>query len=342
MLPLGEPAMKTSSPFQLLFLFIVTILGTASVCAGLQGDASPCVHTGAVDASAAAALDGEHFVAASDENSVLRVYGRQRGGPPLQSIDLARFLGVSVTSSETDIEGAARIGDRIYWISSHGRDKDGNVDLARYRFFATEVRATERGIELLPVGKPYRDLLADLLGERRLQSFKLAAAATLAPKSPGGLSIEGLCVTPEKHLLIGFRNPIPGGRALLVPLLNADAVVQGERAQFGAPIRLNLGGLGIRSMVSWEGQYLSVGGSYDGKGQSRLYRWAGDSRAPKLLRHVSFKGFNAEAIVVYPDEGLRRVQLLSDDSNRAENDRAGKGKTGSQERQFRSVWVKPQ
>lgn len=342
MLPLGEPAMKTSSPCQLLFLFLVTILEAASVCAGLQGDSSSRVYTGAVDASAAAALDAGHFVAASDEDSTLRVYRRMDGGPPLQSIDMARFLGVPATSSETDMEGAARIGERIYWISSHGRDKDGNVDLARYRFFATEIRATERGIELLAVGKPYRDLLADLLGEKQFQSFTLAAAATLAPKSPGGLSIEGLCATPEKHLLIGFRNPIPGGQALLVPLLNADAVVQGERAQFGAPIRLNLGGLGIRSMAFWEGQYLLVAGSYDGKGQSRLYRWAGDSRAPKLLRHVSFKGFSAEAIVVYPGEGLNRVQLLSDDSNRAENDRAGKGKAESQEEQFRSVWVRPQ
>lgn len=342
MLPLGEPAMKTSWPFQLLFLFIVTVLEVADVCAGLRGDASPCVHTGAADGSAAAALDAEHFVAASDEDSVLRVYQRMGGGPPVESIDLARFLGVPATSPETDIEGAARIGQRIYWISSHGRDKEGNVDPARWRFFATEIRAAERGAELLPVGKPYRDLLADLLGDKQFQSFTLAAAAKLAPKSPGGLSIEGLCATPEKHLLIGFRNPIPGGQALLVPLLNADAVVQGERAQFGAPIRLNLGGLGIRSMVFWEGQYLIVAGPYDGKGQSRLYRWAGDNRAPKLLRHVPFKGFSAEAIVVYPDQGLNRVQVLSDDSNRPENDRAGKGKAKSQENQFRSVWVKPQ
>jgi len=57
---------------------------------------------------------------------------------------------------------------------------------------------------------------------------------------------------------------------------------------------------------------------------------------------VPFKGFSAEAIVVYPDQGLNRVQVLSDDSNRPENDRAGKGKAKSQENQFRSVWVKPQ
>lgn len=182
--------MKTSWPFQLLFLFIVTVLEVADVCAGLRGDASPCVHTGAADGSAAAALDAEHFVAASDEDSVLRVYQRMGGGPPVESIDLARFLGVPATSPETDIEGAARIGQRIYWISSHGRDKEGNVDPARWRFFATEIRAAERGAELLPVGKPYRDLLADLLADKQFQSFTLAAAAKLAPKSPGGLRLE--------------------------------------------------------------------------------------------------------------------------------------------------------
>ncbi len=323
-----------------LFAFILAISCFVAAAAKPAGSVStPLVYTGATDGSAAVALDAEHFVTASDEDGVLRVYGRERGGSPLQSVDLARFLGVPVTSSETDIEGAARIGDRIYWISAHGRDKDGNVDPDRYRFFATEIRVAERGTELQPVGRPYRDLLADLLGDKQLQSFKLAAAAKLAPKSPGGLSIEGLCATSEKHLLIGFRNPIPEGQALLVPLLNADAVVQGQRAQFGVPICLNLGGLGIRSMASWEGQYLIVAGSYDGKGRSRLYRWVGDNRAPNLLRHVSFKDFGAEAIVVYPGEGLNRVQILSDDSNRAENDRAGKAK--SREKQFRSVWVGP-
>jgi len=326
----------------LLFSVILVASYTVETYAKSRHDVPmPHICVGAVDGSAAVALDAEHFIAASDEDSILRVYHRMNGGPALQSIDLIQFLDVPAASPETDLEAAARIGDRVYWLSSHGRDKDGNVDAARYRFFATEVRTTKQGIELLPAGKPYRDLLADLLCEKQLQPFKLVVAATLPPKSRGGLSIEGLCVTSGEHLLIGFRNPIPGGRALLIPLLNADAVIQGDQAQFGAPISLDLGGLGVRSMVFWEGQYLIVAGPYNGKGQSRLYRWAGDGNAPKLLHHVSLKGFSAEAIIVYPDKGLSQVQLLSDDSNRAENDHAGKSKAEPQDKQFRSMWVSP-
>jgi hypothetical protein len=34
---------------------------------------------------------------------------------------------------------------------------------------------------------------------------------------PGGLNIEGLAATPDGQLLIGFRNPLSEGKALLLP-----------------------------------------------------------------------------------------------------------------------------
>jgi len=302
---------------------------------------SPLVYNGAVDGSAAMALDAQHFAAASDEDSILRVYCRERGGPALQSIDLTQFLDVPGASPETDLEAAARIANRAYWISSHGRSKRGNEKTGRYQFFATDITTSERGVTLLPVGKPYRDLLGDLVDEKQLEAFELAKAATRAPKSPGGLSIEGLCATPDKHLLIGFRNPVPQGRALLVPLLNPDAVIQGHRAQFGPLVRLNLGGLGIRDMAFWEGEYLIIAGPPDGKGESRLYRWANDGKNPELLNHISLKGLNPEAVIIYPDKGLQQVQLLSDDSTMMENDSAGGTKSVFREKQFRSIWIAP-
>ena len=52
------------------------------------------------------------------------------------------------------------------------------------------------------------------------------------PRSPplaGGTNIEGLAWVPTaarpNQLLIGFRNPLQGGKAIVVSLLNADAVV---------------------------------------------------------------------------------------------------------------------
>jgi len=77
------------------------------------------------------------------------------------------------------------------------------------------------------------------------------------------------------------------------------------------------------------------------KGQSRLYGWAGDDKTPKPLKHASLKGLNPEAVVAYRDKGLQQVQLLSDDSKKAQSDSAGKTESVLREKQFRSIWVLP-
>ncbi len=83
-----------------------------------------------------------------------------------------------------------------------------------------------------------------------LRSFHLESAAQLTPKSRGALNIEGLCATPDQPLVIGFRNPIPQGKALLVPLLNPDEVIGGRPAQLGEPKQLDRNGLGIEPMTT--------------------------------------------------------------------------------------------
>ena len=40
---------------------------------------------------------------------------------------------------EADLEGATRIGDDIYWITSHGQNKNGKNRPSRHRLFATAV-----------------------------------------------------------------------------------------------------------------------------------------------------------------------------------------------------------
>src|SRR6185436_16331903 len=112
----------------------------------------------------------------------------------------------------------------------------------------------EKEMRLAPVGRPYQNLLLDLVREPSLKRFKLGKASALAPKSAGALNIEALCSTPGQHLLIGFRNPIPERRALIVPLLNPNELIEGKRARFGEPILLDLGGLGIRDLGYWEGR----------------------------------------------------------------------------------------
>ena len=323
----------------LAFILVFRGFGLAGRKPPASGSA-PLVYTGAADGSAALALDAEHFATASDEDSVIRVYHRNRGGAPLWSINLTRFLEVDEAAPETDIEAGARIGDRAYWISSHGRNQHGHLRPAHYRFFATDIETNGALPQLVPVGQPCKTLLADLVQEAPLAPFNLADAAGRAPKSPRALSIEGLCATADNHLLIGFRNPVPQGRALAVPLLNPDEVIHGQRAKFGPPIRLDLGGLGIRDLAYWGGRYLIIAGPFDGKGQSHLYEWKGGEAKPKLLKHVRLKELNPEAIVVYPDKAWNEFQLLSDDSKEEKKGRLGKAGSAIPGKQFRGVWIK--
>ena len=299
---------------------------------------TPIIYSGMCDASAAVALTDKLFAVASDEGSVLRVYPRDRGGAPLQSIDLSAFLDLDPRKPESDLEGAARVGDRAYWITSHARNKSGKERRSRDRFFAVQIVTNAQRMELKILGKPYEHLLDDLVRDPKLKPFNLAAASKLEPKARGALNIEGLSATADGRLLIGFRNPIPGGKALLVPLLNPDAVIHGQAAKFGEPILLDLGGLGIRDMAYWNGQYAIIAGPYDGKGQSHLYQWLGGASKPRLVKHTHLKGLNPEDIIFYPDTGGEQFQLLSDDGKKLVNGKPCK-ELADPNQHFRSVWI---
>jgi hypothetical protein len=169
--------------------------------------------------------------------------------------------------------------------------------------------------------------------------FHLEEAARYAPKELDALNIEGLAATPEGHLLIGFRNPVPRRKALLVPLLNPDEVIAGHRARFGAPILLELGGLGIRDIAYHEGRYLIIAGSWHGGGPFRLYRWAGPGSEPVPLSVKHLQDYQPEAIIIYPEKGLREVQILSDDGTRLIDGVPGKMLPDPRRQAFRSFWV---
>ncbi len=281
-----------------------------------SGSRSPVVHTicrGMCDASAVMPLGNDRFIVADDEDNILRVFSRTRGGAPIQTFDLSPFLEVDLKSPEVDLEGAAPLGDHIYWISSHARNRNGKDRVNRRRFFATTLPASNGNPSLRPVGRPYVHLLADLLNEPRLKPFHLAAAARRAPKSVGALNIEGLCATPEGYLLLGFRNPIPHGKALLVPLLNPGALIEGKPARFGDPLLLDLGGLGVRSLARTGNRYFIIAGSYNGEGQSFLYEWNGDNDEPRRLVRDELAALNPEAIEVLIEHGVERLLVVSDD-----------------------------
>ncbi|MBD3886285.1 DUF3616 domain-containing protein [Phormidium tenue FACHB-886] len=302
-------------------------------------------HKKICDSSAATALGEQHFVVANDEDNVLRVYEANRSGYPVIEISINDYFDNNPEGNEVDIEGTAQVGDIIYWITSHGRNKNGKFRRERHQFFANKLTNFE-GMTFEQEGRSYTQLvLKDMLNDKRLQKFELEAAEKLPPKE-GGLNIEGLTATPNKELLIGFRSPIPQGKALLLPLKNPANLVneEGTSAIFGEPITLDLQGLGIRSIEYWESknQYIIVAGASDSSDEFALYQWSGLDANPQLIEEIALpEGFRPEGVLFYPNRD-NQLQLLSDDGLLKRNgDIACKElkDENHSEKYFRSLWV---
>ena len=256
-------------------------------------------------------------------------------------IELWNFLGIG-KKEESDIEGAAAIGNRIYWISSHGRNKDAEIAPARFQFFASEI---EPGAGEIPtvtlVGRSYMNLLNDLVDEQKFVKYDFAKAATLAPKANGGFNIEGLAATADGKLLIGLRNPIPHGQALVIPINNPSELIDADadptiRANFGDAIELDLHGRGIRSIDLVGAEYYIVAGPIDGVGAFDIYRWSGDANAPPIVVPVpELAGLSPESLVA---TSTGKLQILSDDGRRELAGVACKD-LPKKERSFRSVTI---
>jgi hypothetical protein len=293
-------------------IFLLLVTGLAFGC-GKSILSSATTYTHTCDASAAVALDADRFVVANDEDNVLRIYSRSQPGPPASTLDVTAFLQLTKKSAEADLEAAARVGNRIFWISSHGTMASGKVNPDRHRFFAMDIRTNTPGMSLVPVGNHYKHLLRDLVRAPKLSRFNFGRAAETDPEKSGALNIEGLAATPEGRLLIGFRTPIPQGKALLVPLLNPNAVLEGRAATFGDAILLDLNGLGIRSLEFHQGRCWIIAGHYDNKTPARLYVWKYGEDQPQWLKEINLAGFNPEAMVFYNEPGAGQFNIISDD-----------------------------
>ncbi|WP_457446393.1 DUF3616 domain-containing protein [Roseateles sp. P5_E4] len=287
-------------------------------------------YEGLCDASAAVALDARHFVVADDEHNRLTIY-RRGEAKSVGGIDLDKFLKAD---KEADLEGAAQVGRRIYWIASHARNSAGKVREDRLRFFATEIRGTT----VEPVGQPYTGLLADLLAAPALAPLKLSDAAGRAAEAEGGFNIEGLAAAPDGSLLIGLRNPIPQGRALVIPLLNPAELVSGKSpARFGSAIRLDLGGRGVRSIERVGSGYLIAAGPPADVGSFALFRWSGKATDVPAPVKAELGTLRPEALFAWPD-GL--LTLLSDDGGVMVGKKACKD-ADKGKRAFRALDLKP-
>lgn len=302
------------------------------------------VHYDGVDqVTAAVALDHRHFTISNLEDNVLRVY-RQGEPSPVHLCDVSAFL--EAKDKPVEIVGAARIGDRIYWIGSFSRDNDGNPIPERHCFFATSINQQAGKVRLEPVGKPYKTLLKKLPSNRIVTTLRLDSALgtrkpltetqqrDLAPNR-SGLRIEAIAADPRLGILfIGFRNPRPirvlTGRphALMIPLNNpADVVEKGKNPIFGEATLWDFDDLGISGFMHSRvhGAYYIVAQAHNGSTPSVLYRWSG----MKAISPERVKDLDASAVSLMAWGKTDKLLLLT-----------GCGKA-RYEKQFRATWLRP-
>jgi hypothetical protein len=287
---------------------------------------------GLADASAGVALAPGLFVVADDETNKLRVYDMNNpGSEAIADAKIGDYLNIDPCHPETDIEGATWYNGRIFWITSHGRNRDGQYWSSRYQFFATTV--TFSGNELnVTVDGNYTNLIDDLIAYDSLYNLGLADAIgvahghidtndipDLAPKDKG-LNIEGLSTAADgSSMLIGFRNPRPKVEdkkmGLIIRLNNPEAVVlRGEFPDFSPPLAVDLDGDGIRGMEYSYSlcQYLIIAGSQKAGSQEplqTLYKY--DMASGLLTRLADFPFITPEGMFQFP--GSNTIHLLSDD-----------------------------
>lgn len=316
----------------------------------------------AADASTAIAVDSNYMFVANDENQRIGLYSRTQSGPPVAEFNFtpdqangAAPLGLNDQTGagvqrEIDIEAATKVGNRIYWLASHGNSRTGNLTPNRYRVFSTDVGGSGAGSTLTFVGR-YDHLRTDLinwdvnnvhgLGANHF-GLQTSAASGVAPEDPsgGGFNIEGLVMAPGSSTTayLSFRAPISPAsartKALIVPVTNFAALVDSQinggtagTAVFGAPILLDLGERGIREIAkNASNQYLIVAGPADGATgvapkDFRFFTWDGNGLSSPVLRGADLTalqtGGSVESIVEMPavlNDGAV-IQILSDNGD---------------------------
>ena len=291
------------------------LLGTTCATAAAQ---TPTIdRDGTCDASAVAMLDPQRIIVASDEDNILRVYKIGEPGGPIEELHLDKFLMTEKKNPEADIEAAARGGDRIYFITSHGCNRAGEQRPGRHRFFAIDVKGPKGEPKLTTTGKAYQHLLDALTADPQLTKYDFKNGVKLSPEKTGALNIEGLTAMPDGGVMIGFRSPLHEGKAILLPMTNPDKVIDGKKPTFAAPIELDLEGRGIRGIEYWSTRkkYVILAGAATDEDESfAIYLWSGAADEAPTPIEIDFGDLHPESVAIDDDTGT--LLIVSDDGSR--------------------------
>jgi hypothetical protein len=325
-------------------LVISAVPAPADAASKVKAIGTVVIYAGTCEPSAAVFASSTDFnspiVVASDEDNILRIYDVNAGGEPSRTVDLNGFLDLDPDDEDekADLEAATRLNGRIFWLASHSRSAGkGKVRPSRHQFFTTEVSADAAEVTVRPVEMAQGGIMKAVEGITEPDLRKSIRAdrdedEDLRPERHG-LNIEGMAAGFDgTSVLIGLRNPLSAdGYAIVLSLKNPVEVVKsGNDPDFDAPMLLDLGRRGIRSLeysLADTAYYIAAGPVGDAPGNQRgfgLYRWSGKKGdAPTPVDGfgdaiAEIKDFHPEAMIIAPDG--RRIRLLSDDGDVCNDD----------------------
>jgi Protein of unknown function (DUF3616) len=278
------------------------------------------------------------FIVADDNDNILRVYEAPTGRRLEEAdLDLNDVFGLDPEeeNDKIDIEAATWLGGTAYFIGSHSRSgKEGKVRPSRSTLFAITARMDGEAVTLTAPSSRYRDLRRDLSD----LSDTLAGAISLDVEendslTPGkrGFNIEGMSVTADgTSLLLGLRNPLVKGKAMLVLFDNPQAVLSAGAKPVlhvfpALDLREDGTGKGIRSIeyVPAKKMYLILSGPSDDGGGFAAWWWSlEDNRLEPVDAINRFLDaddqFRAEAVL--SDATGEKIVLFSDNDDVCDKD----------------------
>jgi Protein of unknown function (DUF3616) len=300
----------------IIFAFCIGLYWSQPVTSNGETVQRPTVFNGICDGSAAVRIDGESLLVAYDEENTLFAFD-VGGGQPIARVDVGGALGLS-SNDEIDIEGAARDGDVIWWIGSHGLDGDGDVAPSRKMLFATNVPS--RHLRDFKISEGPIDLTGVLLASAQVARILNGEVRGRKPKE-GGVNVEGLAIHSQGGLLLGFRSPLSGSDGLKGKALLVHVAKLGGTYEVKGLHQLELGDRGVRDLVPTQSGYLILAGPVSSGGPYALYDWDGRTNPNEQTSDV-LQGFNPEALVRLSDRWL----VLSDDGKvKRPDEEAGDG-----------------
>jgi hypothetical protein len=210
-------------------------------------------------------------------------------------------LGVTVE----DAEDITFDGTYFYVVGSQYRKKSNTgAGLIRFKYDANSHTAS--GVESV----------ADL-SARLIKGVPELSGAQGQMRTEDAINIEGLGWDPaNKRLLLGLRNPLIDGQALLVPVVLKDpsAALSADNMSFGAAIKLGLEGFAIRSIAydAGAGHFILIAGATEGEKSDGFVLWSWDgSGAPAKLMELD-KKIKPEGVTSVDRNGKRSILVVGD------------------------------